>query len=174
MLISVGEIVAGAAFGIFGSVTVKRGRDPIIMVGFVLSMIAYFLTFINLPGDANLRETDEPAFIESNTPLAIFTSFLLGFSDACFNTQVFSILGGTFRENSASAFAIMKFMQCLGASIAFWYSPVLGLYWQLLIAVIFDVLGTIAFCTVEWRRGRESLKKNEDNTCGVPQDNKVE
>ncbi len=70
------------------------------------------------------------------------------------NCQVFSILGGTFREHSASAFAIMKFMQCLAASIAFWYSPVLGLYWQLLIAVIFDVLGTIAFCTVEWRRGR--------------------
>ena len=67
---------------------------------------------------------------------------------------MFSILGGTYRENSASAFAIMKFMQCLAASIAFWYSPVLGLYWQLLIALIFDVLGTIAFCTVEWRRGR--------------------
>ena len=63
MLISVGEIVAGAAFGIFGSVTVRRGRDPIIMVGFVLSMIAYFLTFINLPGDANLQETDDSAFI---------------------------------------------------------------------------------------------------------------
>ena len=27
-------------------------------------------------------------FSEPNTPLAIFTSFLLGFSDACFNTQV--------------------------------------------------------------------------------------
>ena len=70
MLISVGEIVAGAAFGIFGSVTVRRGRDPIIMVGFVLSMIAYFLTFINLPGDANIQETDEPAFIGNyNFPL---------------------------------------------------------------------------------------------------------
>ncbi len=70
MLISVGEIVAGAAFGIFGSVTVRRGRDPIIMVGFVLSMIAYFLTFINLPGDANLQESDEPAFIGNyNFPL---------------------------------------------------------------------------------------------------------
>ena len=68
--------------------------------------------------------------------------------------QVYSILGGTFKENSASAFAIFKFMQSFAAAIAFWYSPLLKLYWQLLIAVVLDILGTIAFCTVEWKRNK--------------------
>ena len=68
--------------------------------------------------------------------------------------QVFSILGGTFKENSASAFAIFKFMQSFATAIAFFYSPYLKLYWMLLIAVILDVLGTMAFCTVEWKRNK--------------------
>jgi len=166
MLVSVGEIAGGLVFGILGKVFVRRGRDPIVVLGFVLSMTAYFLAFINLPNMSPIEETSHKAYIESNQYLAIFTSFILGFSDACFNTQVFSILGGTFRQESASAFAIFKFVQSLAASIAFWYSSVLPLYWQLLIAVIFDVVGTISFCTVEWRRSKDQSKK-EDNTCGL-------
>jgi len=166
MFVSVGEIVGGLVFGILGKLFVRRGRDPIVVLGFVLSMTAYFLAFINLPNMSPIGETSNKAYIESNQYLAIFTSFILGFSDACFNTQVFSILGGTFREESASAFAIFKFVQSLAASIAFWYSSVLPLYWQLLIAVIFDVIGTISFCTVEWRRSKDQSKK-EDNTCGI-------
>ena len=63
MFVSVGEIVAGAAFGIFGKITVKRGRDPIIMIGFVLSMIAYFLAFLNLPNIMPKEDSNEKAFI---------------------------------------------------------------------------------------------------------------
>jgi hypothetical protein len=47
--------------------------------------------------------------------------------------QVYSLLGGAFKEDSASAFAIFKFMQSGSSSIAFAYSSSLGLYWQLLI-----------------------------------------
>ena len=53
-------------------------------------MISYFLMFLNLPFEAPLGETTESdtAYITSNQYLAVFTGFLLGFSDACFNTQV--------------------------------------------------------------------------------------
>ena len=44
----------------------RRGRDPIVVLGFVLSMLAYFLTFLAIPNTANLNETNEPAFIEPN------------------------------------------------------------------------------------------------------------
>ena len=44
----------------------RRGRDPIVVLGFVLSMLAYFLTFLAIPNTANLNETDDPAFIEPN------------------------------------------------------------------------------------------------------------
>jgi len=171
IFVAIGEVLGGAAFGIFGKLTVKGGRDPIVILGFCVSMLAYFLAFINLPNESTFKETtaQQLAFIDSNKYLAIFTSFLLGFSDACFNTQIFSILGGSFKEHSASAFAIFKFMQSFATSIAFWYAPLLSLYWQLLIAVVFDVLGTLAFCTVEWRRSKES-ELVIDNSCGLPED----
>ena len=40
-------------------------------------------------------------------------------------SQITSILGGVFKEQSSSAFAIFKFMQSLSAAIAFFYSPYL-------------------------------------------------
>ena len=37
------------------------------MMGFVFSMIAYFLAFINLPSDSNIEETDKSAYISNYT-----------------------------------------------------------------------------------------------------------
>ena len=65
-------------------------------------------------------------------------------------SQITSILGGAFKENSAAGFAIFKFMQSFSCAIAFFYSPYLTLQWQLLITVLFDVAGTVTFCLVEW------------------------
>ena len=89
-----GEVLGGILFGFMGHWTVKRGRDPIVMLGFVLSMIAYFFMFLNIPANAPLGEADpwEYGYIRPNKHLALFTSFLLGFSDACFMTQVSSIM----------------------------------------------------------------------------------
>lgn len=168
--VAAGEVIGGAVFGFLGHLTTRRGRDPIVVLGFSLSMLAYFLAFLSLPTSANLGETQDHAFIDPNRPLLIFVAFLLGFSDACFNTQITSMLGGVFKEQSSSAFAIFKFMQSLSAAIAFFYSPYLGLQWQLLAAVILDIIGTIAFCKVEWSSNKGSLPGPVDNTCGLDQE----
>jgi len=169
--IAAGEVIGGATFGFFGHLTAKRGRDPIVVLGFILSMLAYFLTFLAIPNSANLNETEELAFIDPNRYLIIFIAFLLGFSDACFNTQITSILGGVFKEQSSSAFAIFKFMQSLSAAIAFFYSPYLSLQWQLLAAVTLDIIGTVAFCKVEWSSNNGTLPGPVDNTCGLEEGN---
>ena len=88
VLVGMGEVLGGIIFGFMGHMTIKRGRDPIVMIGFVVSMVAYFLMFINIAPNAPLNETDDIGFISPNITPAIFTSFLLGFSDACFMTQV--------------------------------------------------------------------------------------
>ena len=90
IFIAVGEISGSSLFGSLGHFTAKKGRDPIIVVGFIISMISYFLMFLNLPFNANIEETKptDMAYIHSNKYLAVFTAFVLGFSDACFNTQV--------------------------------------------------------------------------------------
>lgn len=43
--------------------------------------------------------------------VALLCSFLLGFGDSCFNTQLLSIIGFMFRDDSAPAFAASKFIQ---------------------------------------------------------------
>ena len=65
IFVAIGEVLGGGIFGIFGNLTVKRGRDPIVILGFVISMVAYFLAFLNLPNESPLGETEpwQTAFI---------------------------------------------------------------------------------------------------------------
>ena len=99
----------------------------------------------------------------------------LGFGDSCFNTQIYSILGSAYQEQSSSAFAIFKFVQSTSAAIAFFYSNVIPLPYQLLILVILCIAGTVTFCVVEWRVHKLSIirKREEespdhiDTACGV-------
>lgn len=51
--------------------------------------------------------------------LALFCSFLLGLGDSCFNTQLLSIVGFIFRDDSAPAFAVFKFVQVKHSSFLF-------------------------------------------------------
>lgn len=50
--IGVGEIFGGVLFGLLGSKTIKYGRDPIVIAGFVVHLISYLLIYLNLPDDA--------------------------------------------------------------------------------------------------------------------------
>lgn len=150
---AVAEVLVGAAFGIFGRLTARyAGRDTVVMVGFVASQVVFFLMFLLVPREAPLGETQlgQTGFIDPNKYLAVFTGFLLGAADGCYNTQIYSLLGTAYADESASAFAIFKFMQSASSAMAFAYSSRIWLWWQLLIAEVFSVVGTIAFCIVEW------------------------
>ena len=94
-------------------------------------------------------ETSEAAIIGPNAGLAMLVSFLVGIADACYNTQIYVILGSLYSENSAPAFAVFSFAQCGLSAISFVYSSYLLLNWQLLVLTIFGVLGTISFVIVD-------------------------
>eukprot|EP00095_Tigriopus_kingsejongensis_P001318 snap_masked-scaffold249_size238305-processed-gene-0.10 protein:Tk01318 transcript:snap_masked-scaffold249_size238305-processed-gene-0.10-mRNA-1 annotation:"unc93-like protein mfsd11" len=156
IFIGVGEISGGLLFGIFGHVVVKRGRDPVIILGFLIHALCFFLIFLNIPNSAPSGNVDGAlAYIVSNPYLALACSLLLGFGDACFNTQIFSILGSVYADNSAGAFALFKFVQSTAAALAFYYSDIAPLYYQLGFMGVFCVLGTITFLKVELKT-RES------------------
>ncbi|CAB3373110.1 Hypothetical predicted protein [Cloeon dipterum] len=151
IFIGLGEVIGGALFGILGKKTIKWGRDPIVIMGFIIHILSFFLIFLNLPNAAPLGNTNDEAFITSSAYLAILCSFLLGFADSCYNTQIYSIIGGIFPEDSAPAFALFKFTQSLAAAACFFYSSHVGLHVQLAILVVTAIIGTITFCMVEWR-----------------------
>lgn len=52
-------------------------------------------------------------FFFLSVSIALLCSFLLGLGDSCFNTQLYSILGHVYAEESTPAFAIFKFIQVI-------------------------------------------------------------
>lgn len=182
--IGVGEVFGGILFGLLGSKTNKFGRDAIAIAGFVVHIVSFILIFLNLPDAAPFGDTKEIAFL--NPPiasLALFCSFLLGFGDACFNTQIYSMLGGVFAKNSAAAFALFKFTQVMingmllksmtvnklivlfqsvAAAASFIYSSYIGLGVQMGILIVTGVVGTACFCVVEWSCRREQARNSVD------------
>ncbi|XP_057652490.1 UNC93-like protein MFSD11 [Diorhabda carinulata] len=155
ILMGAGEVIGGGIFGIFGRQTVKWGRDPVVAMGFVLHAIAFGIIFLNLPNDSPFTDTDENAIINSNAYLAILCSFLLGLGDSIYNTQILSLLGTVYSENSAPAFAIFKFSQSIGAVITFISAKSLLLHYQLAILLTMAVVGTLSFIKVEWNTKKQ-------------------
>ncbi|KAJ3600891.1 hypothetical protein NHX12_031865 [Muraenolepis orangiensis] len=153
ILIGVGEILGGGLFGILNRCS-HLGRNPVVLLGLLIHYLAYYLIFLNIAPDAPQAPeegTDLQAYITPNVGVALFCSFLLGLGDSCFNTQLLSIVGFLFKEDSAPAFAVFKFIQSIMAAVAFSYSNVLQLPWQLLLLVVTGFLGTMSFFVAEWK-----------------------
>ncbi|KAM9280973.1 UNC93-like protein MFSD11 [Morus bassanus] len=164
IFIGVGEILGGGVFGLL-SKNNRFGRNPVVMLGIVIHFIAFYLIFFNMPNDAPIAPmegTDDAAYMIPSKEVAIFCSFLLGLGDSCFNTQLLSILGFLYSEDSAPAFAIFKFVQSICAAVAYFYSNYLLLQWQLLIMVVVGFFGTITFFTVEWEAAAALAARGSD------------
>ncbi|XP_060700960.1 UNC93-like protein MFSD11 isoform X2 [Hemiscyllium ocellatum] len=157
IFIGVGEIIGGATFGLLNKFLRKYlgiGRNPVVLLGLLCHIIAFFLIFLNVPGDSPIvsdEGTDRVSYLIPSKIIAMVCSFLLGLGDSCFNTQLLSIVGYMYSEESAPAFAVFKFVQSISAAIAFGYSNYLLLKWQLLILGVIGLFGTISFILVEWK-----------------------
>ncbi|XP_005183104.1 UNC93-like protein MFSD11 isoform X1 [Musca domestica] len=161
--IGVGEVFGGSLFGILASKTTRFGRDPIVIAGYLIHIVAFILIFFNLPDNAPFNDTDSISFFNPpRTWIALLCAFLLGLGDACFNTQIYSMLGGVFVKNSVGAFALFKFTQSVAAAISFFYSSHLGLRAQLGILVVFGTIGAACFCIVEWSAKRRAREESRD------------
>lgn len=155
--IGVGEVAGGAVFGILASkLPGKCSGWPVIITGLVVHLFAFITIFLNLPNDAPFADTESKAFIPTSPVLALAGSLALGFGDACYNTQIYTILGVLFAKESAPAFALFKFCQSVATAVSFYYSTEAGLYVQLAILLVGVIIGTGAFCYVEYRVKKEN------------------
>ncbi|XP_074648409.1 UNC93-like protein MFSD11 [Tubulanus polymorphus] len=153
IFIGAGEIFGGALFGLCGKWMRRFGRDPIIVFGFLVNITMYYLIFLNLPQMSPIEETHGDVYVNFgyySKYLAVMCGFLAGLGDSSYNTQVYSILGALYPDDSAPAFALYKFVQSLFAAAGFFYSTVLELQFQLLILVIGTTSATLSFIAVEW------------------------
>ncbi|CAI2357679.1 unnamed protein product [Caenorhabditis sp. 36 PRJEB53466] len=151
-----GQMFAGAIFGLLGDKSRKIGRDSIILLGTIVHLVVYALCYINFPADSSLKKTDDMGgLIEPSLAIALIAGALLGFGDAVWNTQIYSFLCDTYPKQSAQAFALFKFYQSALSCAAFFYAPVLQLYWHLVILVITSLFAASCFFYVE-RISRET------------------
>ncbi|XP_028267153.1 UNC93-like protein MFSD11 isoform X1 [Parambassis ranga] len=151
IVVGIGEIVGGGLFGLVCKNNRFR-RTSVVFLGMVVHFVAFYLVFLNIPDDAPVvfeTTTQTTPYLTPSISIALLCSFLLGLGDSCFNTQLYSILGRVYAEQSTPAFAIFKFIQSVFAAVAFFYSGNLLLMWQLLLMVILGFTGTLCFFMVE-------------------------
>lgn len=96
--------------------------------------------------------------------LALLASFLLGLGDSCFNTQLYSYLSTIYSNDSASAFALFKFVQSIATSIAFIYSDLVGLSIHVLVLTTLSVVATSTFCLAEWSIKTQTIHHDNEET----------
>nr|XP_046270017.1 UNC93-like protein MFSD11 [Scatophagus argus] len=151
IVVGIGEIVGGGLFGLLFKNNRFR-RTSVVFLGMVVHFVAFYLIFLNIPDDAPVvfhTTTLKKPYLTPSVSIALLCSFLLGLGDSCFNTQLYSILGRVYAEQSTPAFAIFKFIQSVFAAVAFFYSGYLLLMWQLLLMVALGFTGTLCFFVVE-------------------------
>ncbi|PWA17853.1 hypothetical protein CCH79_00008212 [Gambusia affinis] len=151
IVVGIGEIIGGGLFGLLCKNSRFR-RTSVVFLGMVVHFVASYLIFLNIPDDAPVvveTTTKKNPFLSPSASIALLCSFLLGLGDSCFNTQLYSILGHVYAEQSTPAFAIFKFIQSVSAAVAFFYSGYLLLTWQLLLLVVLGFTGTLCFFVVE-------------------------
>jgi len=173
-LVGSGSILGGLLFGLSGKRFVQNNRSRVFLLGFMVHIIAYFFIFLNHPSNSTIPQNKSNTTISSvslldnngisskdimnetytsEVWLVMLSGFLLGFGDACFNTQIISLIGCVYTDDSnytSSAFALYKFTQSIAASISFFYSTAgLPLFAHLIILVVFSVFGSISFVLVE-------------------------
>ncbi|CAL8303169.1 unnamed protein product [Merluccius merluccius] len=151
IVVGIGEIIGGGFFGLMCKNNRFR-RTSVVFLGMVVHFVAFYLIFLSIPDDAPVvlrTSTQVQSYLTPSVSIALLCSFLLGLGDSCFNTQLYSILGCVYAEQSTPAFAIFKFIQSIFAALAFFYSGYLLLRWQLLLMVVLGFTGTLCFFLVE-------------------------
>ena len=150
ILQGIGQTSSGFLFGILDTKTRAIGRNRIVLLGSLVHLVAFAGIYANIPSDAPFGKTlEEGRIFSPRIWLALVCGFLLGFGDACWNTQIFAVLIGKYPQRSAQAFSLFKFFQSLMTCAAFFYSGHLYLQWHILILLLGCLVATVAFFWVE-------------------------
>ncbi|KRX13737.1 UNC93-like protein MFSD11 [Trichinella nelsoni] len=150
IFVGLGESLgSGLVFGLITSTIESMGRPVVIILGAVVNVLSFFLIFLYIPSMSPFQPTDDIAYFLPNEYVAILCSFLLGFGDSCWNTQIYATLGSKYTTESTRAFALFKFFNSLSSAVSFFYTSYLLLQWQLVILVVMCFLATFSYFKVE-------------------------
>ena len=55
----------GLLFGIFSKQTKRVGHDFVVLLGYCIHLVAFYLVFLNLPMSSPIMETEGPTYLMS-------------------------------------------------------------------------------------------------------------
>ncbi|CAH8625343.1 unnamed protein product [Schistosoma haematobium] len=150
LFIGIGEIV-----GSFSSHLTRwiRLEGVLVIFGYISAIVAGYFTFMMLPTNSSIKDTDELSYITPNVYLAMLIAFLFGGVDSVWNTQISTLIGFIYGEHGRDVtvgFALFKSVQSIVSGIAFVYSTYLLLHWQILIFVVMATSGLYCLLSVYW------------------------
>ncbi|KAG8265702.1 DUF895 domain membrane protein [Homalodisca vitripennis] len=111
VFIGTGELLGGLFQITLSGFTERRkyGKCVVLGTGLVCQLITFTIICLNIPATAVFGNTLDESFIHPRASLAMLCSILIGFSDCCCHTQMYSIMAVMFPENSSQTCAIYKF-----------------------------------------------------------------
>nr|CAH8863782.1 unnamed protein product [Trichobilharzia regenti] len=150
LFIGIGEIV-----GSFSSRLNRwiRLEGILVAFGYSTAVIVGYFTYMMLPANSPMMDTDDATYITPNVYLAMFLAFLFGTIDSVWNTQISALIGYIYGKHGTDVtvcFALFKSIQSIVSGIAFVYSTYLLLHWQILIFVVVATIGVYCLLCVYW------------------------
>lgn len=149
LFVGIGEVLGGGIF-VFGAKLMENISRTKILIGCcTLHLVAYALSLMNYPYEANLGSTDNLPSMgllqETSRTVAIAIAFLLGLGDAGVNNVIYTSITKGFPEDTTSAFALMKFIQSSTCALCFFINNQINLFATLSILLTFCVLSIVSF-----------------------------
>ncbi|XP_046675476.1 UNC93-like protein MFSD11 [Homalodisca vitripennis] len=150
VFIGTGELLGGLFQITLSGFTERRkyGKCVVLGTGLVCQLITFTIICLNIPATAVFGNTLDESFIHPRASLAMLCSILIGFSDCCCHTQMYSIMAVMFPENSSQTCAIYKFTKGIMVAVTFYCSSYLNLHQQLAVLAPMALIANLTFFKV--------------------------
>ncbi|KAM9968872.1 hypothetical protein ACTFIW_000275 [Dictyostelium discoideum] len=129
---------------ILGKLSYKIGRKILILISTISSIIGTILIILVNQSKIIYFSTNNN-YGEYKILCYFFGGALLGFSDAGFNTQLYSLLGVLYPTNGEAAVGVFKFVQSTATAVAFIYGPYASLFENVFVLDCLVIISCVLF-----------------------------
>ncbi|KAM9992500.1 hypothetical protein ACTFIY_009935 [Dictyostelium cf. discoideum] len=134
---------------ILGKLSYKIGRKILILISTISSIIGTILIILvnqsKIIHFSTANNDNNNNYGEYKILFYFIGSALLGFSDAGFNTQLYSLLGVLYPTNGEAAVGVFKFVQSTATAVAFIYGPYASLFENIFVLDCFVIISCVFF-----------------------------
>lgn len=146
IFVGIGSVSGCFALSALGPRVREFGRKKMVLLGALLHMTCFLLSFLTFPDESPLKPTTDLGYIEPRPYIVLLCGFFLGVGDTVFNQQCYTILSDIFEhEKRIEAFAVYRFYQSAASCVVMFYSAHALLNTHIVVLSVFCVMATVTF-----------------------------